>query len=85
MEEATVSDPMFQYGTRWYIILQMSSSGQLRRAKIPFRYNRVMCEVRGDRTIQELVKGDQVQVSMEFVGGVWKVLTLTHRVKQPGD
>ena len=72
MEVATIHDPMFQYGTRWYIILQMSD-GKLRRTKIPFRYNRVMCKVTGDKTIQELVKGDQVQVSFEFVGGVWKI------------
>lgn len=76
MEEATVYDPMFQYGTRWYIILQMASTGQLRRTKVPFRYNRVMCKVSGDKTIQELVKGDRVQVSMEFTGGTWKLASL---------
>ncbi len=52
------------------------SDGKLRRTKIPFRYNRVMCKVTGDKTIQELVKGDQVQVSFEFVGGVWKIESL---------
>ena len=78
MEEATVFDPMFQYGTRWYIILQMVTTGQVRRVKIPFRYNRVMCEVRGDKTIQELVKGDRVQVTMEFTGGVWKIVKIIY-------
>jgi hypothetical protein len=82
MEEATVFDPMFQYGTRWYIVLQMRVTGQLRRVKVPFRYNRVMCEVRGDKTIQELVKGDHVQVSMEFVGGVWKIVTIINLLEQ---
>ena len=77
METATVYDPMFQYGTRWYIILQMAS-GQIRRVKIPFRYNRVMCEVSGDKTIQELVKGDQIQIQMEFVGGTWKITKIIY-------
>jgi len=35
-----------------------------------------MCEVRGDKTIQELVRGDTVQVSLEFVGGVWKCMSI---------
>ena len=77
MVVATVIEPMFQCGVvppRWYIILDVQ--GHQRRCKIPFRYNRVMCKVSGDKTIQELVKGDQVQVEMEFTGGVWKLSSL---------
>ena len=73
METATVTEPMFEYGTRRYIVLQMESTGQVRRVKVPFRYNRVMCTVTGDKTIQELQKGDHVNVTMEFTGGVWKM------------
>jgi hypothetical protein len=40
--------------------------------KIPFRYNRVSCKVYGDKTVQELVKGDKVEVELEYTG-VWNV------------
>lgn len=75
--EATVVEPMFQYGTtpvRCYIVLDVQ--GHQRRCKVPFRYNRVMCRVSGGKTIQELVKGDVVNVEMEFTGGVWKLLSV---------
>ena len=52
----------------------MSVDGQRRRCKIPFRYNRVMCQVIGDKTLQELVVGDEADFEMEFTGGVWKIL-----------
>ena len=39
--------------------------------KIPFRYRRVMCEVKG-RPVQSLVKGDEVEVEVDFKG-VWNV------------
>jgi hypothetical protein len=74
MEQATVSGPMFEYNTRRYILLQVGPT--VRRCKVPFRYNRVMCRVSGDKTIQELVKGDLVQVEMEFTGGVWKLISV---------
>ena len=32
-------------------------TGNLLKVKIPFRYNRVMCKVTGQKTIQEMVKG----------------------------
>ncbi len=57
---------------RYYIVL--SVDGQRRRCKIPFRYNRVMCQVTGDKTLQELVVGDEADFEMEFTGGVWKIL-----------
>jgi hypothetical protein len=39
--------------------------------KVPFRYNRVMCEVKG-RPLQSLMKDDEVEVEIEFCG-VWNV------------
>lgn len=36
--------------------------------KVPFRYNRVMCEVSGRKTVQELVKGDKVIVTIKYCG-----------------
>ena len=42
--------------------------GNILRVKVPFRYRRVMCCVSGDKTIQELVKGDTVAVELKFCG-----------------
>jgi hypothetical protein len=43
--------------------------GYVLTVKVPFRYRRVMCEVRG-RPIQSLIKDDEVEVVVEF-RGVW--------------
>jgi hypothetical protein len=42
--------------------------GNTLRVKAPFRYNRVMCNVSSGKTIQELVKGDNVQVTLKYCG-----------------
>jgi len=38
---------------------------------VPFRYRRVMCEVKG-RPIQSLIKDDEVEIVVDFKG-VWNV------------
>ena len=43
--------------------------GYILTVKVPFRYRRVMCEVRG-RPIQSLIKDDEIDVVVEF-RGVW--------------
>jgi len=45
--------------------------GNILTVKVPFRYRRVMCEVRG-RPVQSLVKGDEVEVEVDFKG-VWNI------------
>ncbi len=45
--------------------------GKVLTVKVPFRYRRVMCEVKG-RPIQSLIKGDEVEVVVDFKG-VWNV------------
>jgi hypothetical protein len=45
--------------------------GHVLTVKVPFRYRRVMCEVRG-RPIQSLIKGDEAEVVVEFKGA-WNV------------
>ncbi len=45
--------------------------GTILTVKVPFRYRRVMCEVRG-RPVQSLIKGDEVEVVADFKG-VWNV------------
>ena len=52
------------------------------RCKVPFRYNRVNCKVRGDKTVQELVVGDTFETTMEFVGGTWKLLEVDTTAKE---
>lgn len=45
--------------------------GHVLTVKVPFRYRRVMCEVKG-RPIQSLTKGDEIEVIIDFKG-VWNV------------
>lgn len=45
--------------------------GRILKIKIPFRYRRVMCNVEG-RPIQSLIKGDVVDVNVDFKG-VWNI------------
>jgi hypothetical protein len=62
--------------------------GNTLKVKVPFRYNRVMCNVSGDKTIQELVKGDLVKVELKYCGWwvagehggpAWKLVSLAHQ------
>jgi hypothetical protein len=45
--------------------------GTILTVKVPFRYRRVMCDVKG-RPVQSLIKGDEVEVDVDFKG-VWNV------------
>ena len=45
--------------------------GRVLTVKVPFRYRRVMCEVRG-RPLQSLIKGDEIEVDIDF-NGAWNV------------
>jgi hypothetical protein len=45
--------------------------GRVLTVKVPFRYRRVMCDVKG-RPVQSLIKGDEVDVQVDFAG-VWNV------------
>jgi hypothetical protein len=59
-----VETPYYDWGTRKYIEIR-SDDGTLFRAKVPFRYGRVMCNVTGLKTVQELEKGDEVRGLLE--------------------
>ena len=41
--------------------------GSVLKVKVPFRYRRVMCKVEG-RPIQTLIRGDEIEVVVEFKG-----------------
>ena len=45
--------------------------GRVLTVKVPFRYRRVMCEVKGE-PLQSLIKDDEVGVEIDFKG-VWNV------------
>ena len=46
--------------------------GSLLRVKVPFKYNRVSCEIQGLRPLQEYTKGDHVLATIQYCG-VWNV------------
>lgn len=56
-----IKTPMYDWDGRKYIEFE-----NIGRVKIPFRYGRVMCKVLGDKTIQEMQVGTQVDVTIEI-------------------
>jgi hypothetical protein len=52
-------------------IIDNPLDGNILTIKVPFRYRRVMCEVRG-KPVQSLIKGDDVDIDIEYKG-VWNV------------
>jgi hypothetical protein len=59
--------------------------GYILTVKVPFRYRRVMCNV-GGKPVQSLIKGDEVDVDLEFTGAwnkdnysgyVWKLISIS--------
>ena len=58
------------------------------KVKVPYKYNKVTCKVSGNKVLQELVKGDQVTVVIEYCGvwavngycgPSWKLFTITYQ------
>lgn len=62
--EGVIETPYYDWGLRKYIAIR-GDDGGLYRAKVPFRYGRVMCNVTGLKTIQEFEKGDRIWVMLE--------------------
>ena len=60
----TVFQPYYDWDGRKYIEI-LSNESELIRAKIPFRYGRVMCKVAGLRPIQDLETGTRITVLLE--------------------
>jgi hypothetical protein len=60
---ATVLSPYYDWDGRKYLELEINE--KLVRVKIPFRYGRVMCRTRGIRTIQEIKKGEIIDVILD--------------------
>lgn len=64
----TVVHPWYEVNGRKYIDLELDS-GMTRRVKIPFRYNRVMCNVSGITPIQSIPVGTRAECLIENVMG----------------
>jgi len=62
--KATVVTPYYDWDGRKYMELNLEGSGP-QRVKVPWRYGRVMCRIEGLKTVQELQKGDEVEVTLE--------------------
>lgn len=60
---------------KWYLLtnkhIDNPLEGNILTVKVPFRYRRVMCEVRG-RPVQSLISGDEVDINVDFKG-VWNI------------
>ena len=61
--KATIFRPMYDWDGRRYLDLQFEN--KIHKVKVPWRYGRVMCRIEGLKTIQELQKGDEVEVTLE--------------------
>jgi hypothetical protein len=60
---ATVHTPFYDWDGRKY--LEFEIQNKIVRVKVPWRYSRVMCRIEGFRTLQELQKGDKVQIQIQ--------------------
>jgi hypothetical protein len=67
MTLSVVMHPWYEVNGRKYIDLELD--GHTRRVKIPFRYNRVMCNVSGIVPIQSIPTGTHVDCLVENVMG----------------
>jgi len=63
--KATVHTPYYDWDGRKYMEVRLENQGSLVRLKVPFRYGRVMCSCEGLKTVQELQKGDQIEIEIE--------------------
>ena len=60
---AFIATPYYDWDGRKY--LEVLIKGCVTRVKVPFRYGRVMCRIEGLKTVQELQKGDEIEIEIE--------------------
>ncbi len=63
--KAVVSTPYYDWDGRKYLEVRLENQGFPTRLKVPFRYGRVMCRIEGLKTVQELQKGDEIEIEIE--------------------
>lgn len=57
-----ITRPFYDWDGRKYIEFEDEITGSRVRAKVPWRYNRVMCHIDGIRPIQDFRSGESVEV-----------------------
>jgi hypothetical protein len=62
---AIVHTPYYDWDGRKYLEVIFDESKTPTRLKVPYRYGRVMCHIEGLKTVQELQKGDQIEIEIE--------------------
>lgn len=72
--QAVVKAPWYDIGGRKYLDLEWS--GYVHRVKVPFRYNRVMCNVGGLTPIQTISEGTLVNCVIDSQGGYYVLLSI---------
>jgi len=60
-----VHTPYYDWDGRKYLQVVFDGSNTPTRLKVPFRYGRVMCRIEGLKTVQELQKGDEIEIEIE--------------------
>lgn len=63
--KAIVHTPYYDWDGRKYLEVVFDGSMFPTRIKVPFRYGRIMCRVEGLKTVQELQKGDEIEIEIE--------------------
>ena len=61
--KTTVISPFYDQHGRKYMDIEFQN--KIQRVKVPWRYGRVMCRIEGDKTVQELKKGDEFKIEIE--------------------
>lgn len=60
-----ITRPFYDWDGRKYIEIKNEITGGHIRAKVPWRYNRVVCHVEGIRPIQDYRSGEFVEILLE--------------------
>ena len=81
---AVIYEPMYDHNDKKYIRIVLPDTvvnrvrskheidGRVLTVKVPFRYRRVMSKNMGTRPLQSLIKGDEIEVDIEYMG-LWSV------------
>lgn len=62
---ASIHTPYYDWDGRKYLEVLLENQSSHVRLKVPFRYGRVMCLCEGLKTVQELQKGDKIEIEIE--------------------
>jgi hypothetical protein len=72
--QAVVRAPWYDISGRKYLDLEWDT--YVHRVKVPFRYNRVMCNVGGLTPIQTMPEGTVVDCVIDSTGGYYVLMSI---------